>query len=189
MPAMKPAGTALLPGRTPSLRFGGGAYPFDVVRLPAPSACTASSFLWLAEHHSDLVGAGLAGDEASRNDTAAWPGAIAAVRRGGLIQSMWRGCRPLPPLRRPTFFLEKVVKTARSHIRPCASLRVPSLRRLSGPRGLRLAAQVYISRLRLTPKVLRTAPTGTSARPPEVAKLQAAPVLTHLRKRSWVATG
>ncbi|CAI8747052.1 hypothetical protein EMIT053CA3_150087 [Pseudomonas donghuensis] len=29
--------------------------------------------------------------------------------------------------------------------------------------------QVYVSRLRLTPKVLRTAPTGTFAQPPEVA--------------------
>ena len=53
---------------------------------------------------------------------------------------MWRRCRPLPPLRRPTFFLEKVGKTARSCIRPYASLRVPSLRHLPGPRGLRLAS-------------------------------------------------
>gem|GEM_PF-4768142 len=32
-----------------------------------------------------------------------------------------------------------------------------------------LLRQVYVSRLRLTPKVLRTAPTGASTRPAEVA--------------------
>ena len=57
-----------------------------------------------------------------------------------LIHLLWRCCWPLPPLRRPTFFLEKVGKTARSCIRPYAALRVPSLRHLPGPRGLRLAA-------------------------------------------------
>ena len=36
--------------------------------------------------------------------------------------------------------MEKVGKTARSCIRPYAALRVPSLRHLPGPRGLRLAA-------------------------------------------------
>ncbi|MGF6594369.1 hypothetical protein ABIE20_004607 [Pseudomonas sp. 2835] len=67
------------------------------------------------------------------------------------------------------FSWEEVGKTACSCIRPYAALRVPSLRHLPGHRGLRLASQVYISRLRLPPKVLRTAPTGTYARPPEVA--------------------
>ena len=67
---------------------------------------------------------------------------------------MWRGHWPLPPLRRLTFLLGKVSKTARSYIRPSAALRVPSRRRLPGPRGLRFAAQIYISRLRLRRRVL-----------------------------------
>jgi hypothetical protein len=67
----------------------------------------------------------------------AWPGLDYGCE---LIHLVWRRCRPLPPLRRPTFFLEKVGKTARSCIRPYAALRVPSLRHLPGPRGLRLAA-------------------------------------------------
>ena len=67
----------------------------------------------------------------------AWPGLDYGCE---LIHLVWRRCRPLPPLRRPTFFLEKVGKTARSCIRPYAALRVPSLRHLPGPRGLRLAS-------------------------------------------------
>ena len=45
-------------------------------------------------------------------------------------------------------------KRLRSTIRPYAALRVPSLRCLPGPRGLRFAAQIYISRLRLRRRVL-----------------------------------
>jgi len=45
-------------------------------------------------------------------------------------------------------------KRLRSTIRPSAALRVPSRRRLPGPRGLRFAAQIYISRLRLRRRVL-----------------------------------
>ncbi|MHC2148626.1 hypothetical protein ACVI9W_004608 [Pseudomonas sp. 210_17 TE3656] len=57
-----------------------------------------------------------------------------------LIHLVWRCCRPLPPLRRVPFVLAKGTKTACSCIRPYAALRVPSLRHLPGPRGLRLAS-------------------------------------------------
>ncbi|AZL75299.1 hypothetical protein EI693_20365 [Pseudomonas oryziphila] len=71
-----------------------------------------------------------------------------------------RRCRLLvtfPPLRRVTLVLAKVTKAARSHhAAPALRSGVPSLRCLTGPRGLRLAAQVYISRLRLRRRVLRT---------------------------------
>ena len=85
-----------------------------------------------------------------------------------------RRCRLLvtfPPLRRPTLVLAKVGKAACSHhTAPALRSGVPSLRCLPGPRGLRLAAQVYISRLRLTPKgAAHQGPTVTSTRPPEVA--------------------
>jgi AraC-like DNA-binding protein len=87
------------------------------------------------------------------------------------IRRRWRLLVTFPPLRRPTLVLAKVGKAASlPSYGPCAALRGPSLRCLPGPRGLRLAAQVYISRLRLTPKgAAHQGPPVTSTRPPEVA--------------------
>ena len=72
-----------------------------------------------------------------------------------------------------TYFLtgQKVGKNPRSH-HPAPALRsgVPSLRRPPGPRGLRLAAQVYISRLRLRRRgAAHPGPPDACVRPPEVA--------------------
>ena len=80
----------------------------------------------------------------------------------GLIRLIWRRCRPVPPSRRPTFFLEKVGKTAGSHIRPSAALRVPSLRCSTGAtRPTTCFAKSTVRVLRLRRRVLRTCPFRT----------------------------
>ena len=88
----------------------------------------------------------------------------------GLIHSMWCGCRPLPPLRRADFVLAKPAKTARSHIRPYAALRVPSFRCLPGaPRPTTCCASLHLASS-ATPKGAAHLPlTDTSTRPAEVA--------------------
>ena len=96
----------------------------------------------------------------------------------GLIHLMgWLG-RPLPPLRRPPFFLEKGGKTAGSCIRPYAALRVPSAPATSRPaRPTTCYASLHLAPS-ATPKGANApGPPVTSARPPEVAKLRAAPGL------------
>ncbi len=104
-----------------------------------------------------------------------------------LIHSMWRCCRPLPPLRRVPFVLAKGTKTAGSRIRPYAALRVPSLRCLPGAsRPTTCCAKSTARELRLRPKgAAHQPPPDTSTRPPEVAKLLAAPALAYLRNRCW----
>ena len=77
-----------------------------------------------------------------------------------------RRCRPVPPLRRLTFVLSKVSKTAGSHIRPYASLRVPSLRCPPGaarPTTCFAKSTTRALRLRrrgLRPRPFRTPPLG-----------------------------
>ena len=80
----------------------------------------------------------------------------------GHIRYFRRRCRPVPPLRRLTFVLSKVSKTAGSHIRPYASLRVPSLRCPPGAaRPTTCFAKSTTRALRLRRRGLRPSPFRT----------------------------